>query len=300
MISLVKKTLLVAVLALSACTSVQPKQNARPNMTYDATGNSVKITNMAGNHGGTGIILKSSPTSSLVLTNSHVCGVVEDAGGKVAGVYGTFAVTEYKKSETHDLCLIKVSGDLMGEVKLANRPPRPYSEVALISGHPALYPNVKTVGHFSGRSNISILVGFKPCTEEDAADEAKAPYCFMLGGLPIIKQYDSVLVTATIMPGSSGSAVYNDKMELSGVVFAGAGDLGYAWTVPYEYVKNFLQKEARTLKYTKPSNVLSLFPEGEKKAKEKESMQKLQTLCESADKSKMKSLCAILNSDMLQ
>jgi S1-C subfamily serine protease len=296
--SFVKKTLVLAVLALSACTSVQPKVG-RSAVSWDATANSVKVTNMAGNHGGTGIILKSSPTQSLVLTNSHVCGVVEE-GGKVSGEAGTFAVSEYKKAESHDLCLIKVSGDLRGGVRLANRPPVAYEDVALISGHPALYPNVKTVGHFSGRQNIAILVGFKPCTDDDLADENKVPYCAMLGGLPIVKQYDSVLVTATIMPGSSGSAVYNGSMELTGVVFAGSGELGYAWTVPYEYVKNFLQKEAHTLKYTKPSNVLSLFPEGAKKSKEKESMQKLVTLCESADKAKMKSLCAILNNDMLK
>jgi S1-C subfamily serine protease len=293
MISLVKKTLLVAVLALSACTSVQPKQQLNPR---DATANSVKITNMAGNHGGTGIVIHSSPSMSIVLTNSHVCGVVEDSG-KVSGKAGTFAVVAFKRSELHDLCLIKVAGDLQGQVKLAMRAPVPYKEIALISGHPALYPNVKSVGHFSGRENINILTGFKPCTEEDLADPAKGGYCVLLGGLPIVKQYDSVLVTATIMPGSSGSAVYNSDMELSGVVFAGSGTLGYAWTVPYEYVRNFLTKEARTIPYTKPSNQLNLFPSDAKKSQE--SMQKLETLCESPDKIKLKTLCAILQNDML-
>jgi len=297
MISLVKKTLLVAVLALSACTSVQPKQNAQSDVSHDATANSVKVTNMAGNHGGTGIILKSSPSSSLVLTNSHVCGVVEE-GGKVAGVAGTFTVTEYKKSETHDLCLLKVSGDLQGGAKLASRPPVAYYELALISGHPALYPNVKTVGHFSGRQTIAILTGFKPCSDEDMADPDKTMYCVMLGGLPIIKQYDSVLVTATIMSGSSGSAVYNEQGELAGVVFAGSGELGYAWTVPYEYVRNFLTKEAHKLNYTKPTNVVNLFPGGAKRSEEM--MQKLESVCESPEKVKVKSLCAILQNDMLK
>ena len=299
MISLVKKTLLVAVLALSACTSVQPKAG-RSERSYDATANSVKITNMAGTHGGTGIILKSNPASSLVLTNSHVCGVVEDEGGKVTGQAGSFAVTEYKKSETHDLCLIRVSGNLEGGVTLAKRPPQAYYEPALISGHPALYPNVKTVGHFSGRQNVSVLVGFKPCTDEDLADPNKGMYCIMLGGLPVIKQYDSILVTATIMPGSSGSAVYNSNYELSGVVFAGSGQLGYAWTVPYEYVRNFLTKESRDIKFTKPSNVLNLFPDSQKKSKESAIMQKLESVCESSDRTKMKSLCELLQSNMLK
>jgi V8-like Glu-specific endopeptidase len=42
-----------------------------------------------------------------------------------------------------------------------------------------------------------------------------------VGGIPDIMQYDSTLVTATIMPGSSGSGVYNENKELAGVVFAG-------------------------------------------------------------------------------
>lgn len=291
MVSLKKILLVAAVMALSACASVQ-----KPDVA-DASANSVKVTNMAGNHGGTGIILRSTPTASLVLTNSHVCGVVEE-GGMVSGQAGSFMVTSYKKSQVHDLCLIRVSGDLKGRVKIANRPPVPYKELALISGHPALYPNVKTVGHFSGRQSIAILVGFKACTDEDLQDPDKAGLCIMIGGLPIIKNFDSVLVTATIMPGSSGSAVYNSDMELSGVAFAGAGTLGYAWTVPYEYVKAFLGKEARKLPYEKPTNVVNLFGNKEG-SKNRAIMQKLQNVCESADKVKVKSLCEIMQNDLL-
>lgn len=291
MVSLKKILLVAAVMALSACATVQ-----KPDVT-DASANSVKVTNMAQNHGGTGIILKSTPSGSLVLTNSHVCGVVEE-GGLVSGQAGSFMVTSYKKSEQHDLCLIRVSGDLKGGVKLAHRPPVAYKEMAMISGHPALYPNVKTVGHFSGRQSIAILVGFKPCTDDDLQDPEKAGLCIMIGGLPIIKQYDSVLVTATIMPGSSGSAVYNEDMELTGVAFAGSGTLGYAWTVPYEYVRNFLGKEARTLKYEKPSNLVNLFGNKER-SKSSAIMRKLESVCDSADKVKVKSLCEILQNDML-
>lgn len=291
-----KNTLLaVAILALSGCAVGQ----SRPDSS-DASANSVKVTNMAGNHGGTGIILKSTTTVSLVLTNSHVCGVVED-GGLVSSRAGNFQVIAYKKSEVADLCLIKVAGDLRGGVKIAKRPPVPYYEKALVSGHPALYPNVKSTGHFSGRESIQILVGFKPCTVEDLADEDKAYVCELLGGLPIIKNFDSVLVTATIMPGSSGSAVYNEDMELSGVVFAGQGDLGYAWTVPYEYMKNFIGKEAKHLKYEKPSNVVDLFAnKGSKRTTFTESMEKLQSACESTDKTKIKHLCDVLQNSLLR
>jgi S1-C subfamily serine protease len=288
-----KKTLLVvAAFALTACATGQQQD------TSDASANSVKITNVEGNHGGTGIILRSSPTSSIVLTNSHVCGVVEE-GGLVSGRAGTFMVTEYKKSEMHDLCLIRVSGDLMGRTKLSDRQPVPYKEVALISGHPQLYPNVKTVGHFSGRQHIEILMGFTPCTDADFKDDDKAGLCELLGGLPIIKEFDSVLVTATIMPGSSGSAVYNSDMELSGVVFAGSGNLGYAWTVPYEYVKNFLTREAKTLQYVRPTNTVNLF-QNKSGSRNREMTQRLDIVCNSPEKAKIKKLCEILDSSMLK
>lgn len=295
--SLIKKALsIVALLSLSACASVQSKSDYR-----DASANSVKVTNMAGNSGGTGVILKSTPIVSLVLTNSHVCGVVED-GGLVSGQAGSFMVTSYKKSEVADLCLIRVAGDLQGGARLANRPPVAYYEGALVSGHPSLFPNVKTAGHFSGRQSITILMGFKACTEEDMQDPDKANVCALTGGgLPILKNFDSVLVTATISPGSSGSAVYNEDMELSGLVFAGSGQLGYAWTVPYEYVRNFVTKESKHLKYVKPSNLVNIFGnKSERSLNISDMLKKLNTVCESADKAKIKSLCDVLQNNLIK
>lgn len=261
----------------------------------DASANTVMITNPEGNSGGTGIVLKSTDHGSLVLTNAHVCGVVVD-GGMVKSKNARLVVNAYKKSSEYDLCLIKVQGNLGGGVKIANRPPTPYYEDATVSGHPALYPNVKTYGHFSGREVISILVGFKQCTKEDAEDPNKAFLCIFIGGLPIIKRYESVLVTATIMPGSSGSAVYNEDMELSGVVFAGSGQLGYAWTVPYEFMKDFLANEIKNISYTKPSNVVDIFNES---TKNERSFQRLQAVCASENKNKVKNLCELANSDLI-
>ncbi len=291
-----KLLLMAAMLILSSCATTGEKPN-----TKDATANSVKVTNMSMNHGGTGVILASSPNQSLVLTNSHVCGVVED-GGMVLGNAGKFMVMSYKKSEMADLCLVRVAGDLHGRVKIATRPPVAYKETALISGHPSLYPNVKTRGHFSGRESVPIMLGFAQCTEDDMKDPDKAAICMLTGGgLPIIKNFDSVLVTATIMPGSSGSAVYNKDMELSGLVFAGSGELGYAWTVPYSYVRNFLFSEAKNLEWTTPSNKINLFGDkSQKTLKFEEAVEKLQTACQSSEqKRKFKQLCDILQSNLI-
>lgn len=275
---------------LAACAS-------NPKRTNDLYASSVKITNTKANHGGTGIVLRSTPTGSLVLTNSHVCGVVEE-GGLVTGRAGQFMVTKYKKSVSHDLCLITVAGDLEANTTIASEPPVLQYEKASISGHPGLMPNVITTGHFSGRDVIPIMIGIKKCTAEDLADEQKAGACIFLGGLPIVKEYESILVTATIMPGSSGSGVYNSKGELAGVAFAGSGQLGYAWTVPYEAVINFLFHEAKTLNYERPTNTVDFFGEGGKDSVET-TVLKLKKACSSSDREKIKMLCEIVDRDIV-
>ena len=284
-----------ALLLLGACSTL-----SRSN---DPHASSVKVTNTTGNHGGTGIILRSSENNSYVLTNSHVCGVVEK-GGIVSGEYGSFLVSGYKKSLMHDLCIIRVSGDLGVATTVASRPPEAYYEKASISGHPGLMPNVISSGHFSGKDLITILVGFRPCTDAEGAgaeDPRTALVCGLLGGMPIIKQYQSTLVTATIMPGSSGSGVYNSDNELSGVAFAGSGELGYAWTVPYEYMKNFLDKEQYRIPFTVPPNDVSLFADGGGEKRSVESFViRLKKVCSTASREKIKELCSMADTDILK
>jgi len=266
----------------------------------DLTASSVTVTNIAGTSGGTGIILSSSETSSTILTNSHVCKVVEK-GGLVTGRAGSFLVATYKHSNSHDLCLITVDGNLRTSTKIAAKAPIPYYENALISGHPGLMPNVITGGHFSGRKVIAVMRGIKPCTEEQKADPGTALLCLLVGGVPDVNQYDSTLVTATIMPGSSGSGVYNENKELAGVAFAGSGNLGYAWTVPFESMKNFIDKEAATLEAKRPDNTLGASIAGGEKKGTSESilMQKLKDTCATPNKEKLRDFCQLVDDDIV-
>lgn len=195
---------------------------------------------MPGNSGGSGVILSSSESMSYILTNSHVCQVIKN-GGKVTAPGGTYTVTAYLPSAIHDLCLVYVSGNLHASAKLAQQAPDLYNGEASISGHPELLPNVITKGHYSGRMVIDVLMGMRPCSEKEA--QADPLTCIFFGGYPIIKTYESNLVTATIMAGSSGSGVFNSKGELTNLAFAGSGDLSYAYVVPYEYLVNFLGRE---------------------------------------------------------
>jgi len=117
---------------------------------------------------------------------------------------------------------------------------------ATVSGHPKLLPNIITRGHFSGKMVISLVTDVKPCTgKEQSAQDVF--FCSLLGVKPVIKTLETIVVSATIQPGSSGSAVYNSNGDIGAVIFAGAGDFGYGVAVPHEFIKTFLEQELRTL-----------------------------------------------------
>lgn len=283
---------LLAIAMLAGCSTTGQKRQADAR---DIVSNSVSITNNESNSGGSGTVLKSSDAVSYVLTNSHVCGVAEE-GGLVHSEAGTFAVAGLKHSKEHDLCIIKVYGNLQASTKLAKSGATPYRSEATISGHPSLYPTVITKGHFSGRETIGVMTGVEECTEETLKKNPEAAFmCIFMGGIPVIKNYDSILVSATIMPGSSGSGVFNKDMELTGVVFAGSGELGYAWTVPYEYVRNFLTVEQKSLKFKTPSNKVDLFG----KRGRRQQIDAAKQACKTSDRMKAVKTCKVVDRDMV-
>jgi S1-C subfamily serine protease len=208
----------------------------------------VMVTNMEGTGGGSGVIVKNTESESVILSNSHVCEGVLKRGGKIRLVNGEeHVVTGYLTDIEHDLCVLTVAADLKNSIKLASKAPKIYSE-ATITGHPALMPNIITKGHFGGRQIIQIIVGARKCKESDLKDPKIGIFCMFFGIAPIIRDYESQVVSATIMGGSSGSAVLNSDGELSGLVFAGNSiGLSYAYIVPFEYVKNFTQKAIATI-----------------------------------------------------
>ena len=239
---------IIATGALSIKSAFGPKLN-------DPRAASVMITNRAGNHGGTGAILLSLPTESTIITNAHVCAIAVE-GAIVKTRNAEYQVSSYKISLRSDLCLITVAADLGVQTEITSIPPKMYDRM-LISGHPALLPNVVTEGHFSGRRIIQVMTGFKKCSEEDLAGP-DGVMCAFFGGIPQVKSYESVLVSATIMPGSSGSGVYDSTNRIAGLVFAGSGDLAYGWTVPYEQVVNFVNNEAPKMVASLPNPLVAL------------------------------------------
>jgi len=266
----------------------------------DINAATVMVVRQDGRSGGTGVIVESTFKDSSILTNSHVCEVVKNGGLVVTTDDKRHQVISYRQSLTHDLCLIKVNADLHAAAKLAGHAPAMF-EAATISGHPSLLPNVRTNGHFSAGSIIAVMTGYRDCTADDAKsnDPGIQFMCGLFGKLPVVKRYDTILVTATIMPGSSGSGVYNANDELSGLVFAGSGGIGYAFIVPYEYVANFLTSEARTLDEKHPSYILSLDEVFSKQAIEDDTNLKIKRACSTPANKVQEDICTIINRSLM-
>lgn len=213
---------------------------SHPTSDKELAATTAMITNFAGNSGGTGVVLTSNATESTVLTNKHVCAVVE-YGGLVSTDNHRATVTSYRESEVHDICLITVNTNLEANTELATNSPDLYT-AAIAVGHPQLLNTIVTRGHFSGKEVFDIMIGMRACTEEDQKN-GFGMLCAILGGFPIIKTYQAQVISATIQPGSSGSAVFNDAGKIAGLVFAGSDPLCYGHIVPLEYLQNFIKNE---------------------------------------------------------
>jgi S1-C subfamily serine protease len=281
--------IVVGVLALVAGRLTRSKKT-------DLHSTSVMITNRAQNHGGTGIILSSGPEKSFVLTNAHVCKVVTEGGVVVTNSGGLFQVNSVRISEVSDLCILSVLNNLNSNTYIATSSPEIYDAIK-ISGHPALMPNIISIGHLSGQSIIQVMTGIRPCTDDDI-NSPNNILCAFMGGIPVIKSYQSRLVSATIMPGSSGSGVYNKNNQLIGVVFAGQGDFGYGWTVPYEQLVNFVQNESPKIPETLIKQELNLSTQTKSKLNIKDLLLKCSKLDSSTNK-KILNVCEILSRDVL-
>jgi S1-C subfamily serine protease len=240
---------LISLIILTAC--------GHSPSNLEASRNTVAVTTLSQTSGGSGTVVLSTASASYILTNAHVCGAIAN-GGLVTMIDGKKAeIISFRKATVHDLCMVKVAEDLGTKPqKLAANGPQPFED-EIISGHPALYPTIVTRGHFAGKMHVLINTGFRECTPEEKADPVLGIVCAFVGRVPELKNYEAMVGSATIMPGSSGSGVFNRKGELSGVVFAGQGEIGYGLLVPVEYVHLFLQ-ELRNIPSTSVNTSVNL------------------------------------------
>ena len=287
----VTASILVALIAVGTLlTSVLTTKTIKPKTGAEYSLTSVMITRYDGRSGGSGVILSSSKNSSKILTNAHVCEVVAK-GGIVRSDTARGIVKSYKVSEVHDLCLITTNNNFKVNTVVAQETPELYQDAAVV-GHPALMPTIVTKGVFSQKELITVVVGSRPCTDEEKADSRTNVICFFMGAMPLVRTFEAQVVSSTIMPGSSGSPVFNMNGEISGLVFAGSGNFGYAYVVPFEYISNFLEFEVPLLTNKFPDNSSgSPFQEEEKKNYRK--------ICESQHSEQLNRICDMVSKSLL-
>jgi hypothetical protein len=279
-----KYAVFILVAFLSACSSASKT---------DIVSNTVSVTNLSQTSGGSGSIIWSSTDFSYVLTNAHVCKVVQN-GGVIGSESGVNFVLGFKISRNHDLCLIKVSGNLHAKAEISKEIPKPY-DFSTVSGHPHLLPTIVNKGHFSGRSMIQVMIGIRACEQSDIENSNTAAFCIMFGKLPIIRSYEGVAVSNLIQPGSSGSGVYTEAGEIGAVIFAGEGDIGYGYAVPLEYIHNFLEVEAPRLPLMIPNMTLNLTPD----LSEHDFIKKVSVVCsEDSIQPQIKEVCSWIKSSI--
>lgn len=210
----------------------------KPKTVKDFQRTSVRVMNMEKNSGGTGSILQSSKNGSVILTNKHVCRLIEQGG--LVEQNGDYAlISHYKKFTKHDLCLVKVKKNYGISLALAKDLGK-QSDRVTVSGHPNLLPHIATKGHLSGEMIIQLITSVRRCTKSDLITNGNE--CMFFGGIPNVERFNSVVVSNLIKPGSSGSAVFNRSGEIVGVVFAGSGrDFSHGFIVPHLNVAFFLK-----------------------------------------------------------
>lgn len=221
-----------------------PSASFKPKTNKDFFKVTARILNKEETSGGSAAILKSDKTGSILITNDHVCEIIAKDGGVVdPPSHVKTAIVAIKRDQTHDLCLVWVGQNLGINLDISEKLPELGDEI-MIAGHPNLMPLILTHGHVSEKMVVTIQYGIKDCEEEDLKDPQNALYCMIYGKIPIFKTREAQVVSATISPGSSGSAVFNSKGAIVGIVFAGSGPLSYGFVVPLEYVWGFMSRSA--------------------------------------------------------
>lgn len=166
---------------------------------------------------GSGVVVYSSPSESYVLTNLHVCGIL-DAKSKVWNNLKNYPISAVKIYREHDLCMIKIKADLGHHAVISHDPYR--------TGDQAM-----TAGFPHGQS-IVIQKGY-------------------IGMRIKVKDIPEYLMTGLIIqPGDSGSGVFNAKGELMAMIFGMSpsnNDVGFGWAVPLFYIYDFVELKSPQL-----------------------------------------------------
>lgn len=206
----------------------------------------VMIRNSKGS-GATGFLIKGKSGNSVIMTNSHVCGLQEN--GKVFVQYRNdmYVQSVIKEYALNDLCAIEAPNTVKGNFSTAHWVTLG-EEVSAI-GYPFLEPLSVTNGEFSGIMSIEISVKANPEPNECVGPTYKiidlkdTLYDVLFGVHSMCtRDLETMTSSVSIAPGNSGSPVVNIYGHVVGVMFAGRETGGRSYAVPLEHLKAFLQE----------------------------------------------------------
>jgi S1-C subfamily serine protease len=234
-----------SVITLGWGTIIFNSEQMKDNFIHSNQSYIFRITNVKGNSGGTGFLVKAPSGRPYVLTNGHVCSLKDESGRVyVRDAEGTvYYSLLIEVSKEHDLCLINtpIEGGGFTLAKNSVDGQRMY-----VLGHPQLEPQTLTKGNLAGVMPVTIATGFNVKVEEcsgpgfELIDPGPLGQIFGIENV-CLRTLEANPMTAVILPGNSGSPVIDQVGNIIGVVFAGneAGTRGYI--VPLSYVKKFLE-----------------------------------------------------------
>ncbi len=196
--------------------------------------------------GGTGFAVKGKSGKEYIMTNKHVCGVLENGIVRIEvdpkHVYFKKVIYE---DTAHDLCLIE---GIKGLAPLSIGSDQNKGDYLYVVGHPGLRQLTTSVGEYIGRRTIEMPVDVKSRAQclADGNEVIELPPLYqMFMGIEFlcIRKYEALSTSAVIYGGNSGSPVVNRWGNLIGVAFAGSTQQERDnYLVPLKYVKAVLNK----------------------------------------------------------
>lgn len=181
---------------------------------------------------GSGVVFKNTARGSFILTNNHVCdislemvidmaakGRVGSMKNRVKSLDGEKAnVTIFKKDPKTDMCVVFAKDFFRPSVSLAPTAPK-IGETIYVVGAPRGYYAPKY-------STVPILQGIFSGYDAHWADS----------------RITTAVFTIRIAPGNSGSAIFNKKGQLIGVIHSHMVIFDeISWGTTYEDTKDFIR-----------------------------------------------------------
>lgn len=204
----------------------------------------VYVTNKEGTSGGTGFHVRAKSGEKYLVTNAHVCEGIEKDGE----VYVRLATEDLpiprhvlQKSPTTDLCLVEALPQAK-PVEMAESDPGAGDLLTAI-GHPKLFQMTETSGLVIGPRKITMLDRLIPLPGEcDEPKHERKEIDILFFKVPAcLIHLDAIQTTVVILPGSSGSPLFDEAGKVRGVAFGADSNDNWAAIVPVSDLREFLE-----------------------------------------------------------